>query len=135
MRNSIIVTSTGLIFAGARDGYMHAWDADTGKKVWSGAIGGNTIGQPAMYEVDGREFLLMGVAAPAGAGGGGRGGAGRGGAGRAGRAGGAGAAGAPAAAQAPAAGAAAPAAGGRGAAPAPGVPGAPTGYVAWALPR
>src|SRR5678815_2198105 len=72
MRNSVIITSAGLIFGGTRDGKMRAWDADTGKPIWSSPIGGSTTGQPAMFEVDGRQYLLMGVAAPGtGRGGGG----------------------------------------------------------------
>jgi outer membrane protein assembly factor BamB len=93
MRNSVIVTSTGLVIGASRDGYIRAWDADTGKKLWAAPVGGNTVGQPAMFEVDGKQYLLMGVgpallagtveaqAARAG-GAGGRAGAAGGGAGR-----------------------------------------------------
>ena len=64
MRNSILVTAGGVLLGAGRDGYVRAWDADTGKRLWQSPVGGNTIGQPAMYEVDGKTYLLV-AAGPA----------------------------------------------------------------------
>jgi len=64
MRNSILVTAGGVVLGAGRDGYVRAWDADTGKRLWQSPVGGNTIGQPAIYEVDGKTYLLV-AAGPA----------------------------------------------------------------------
>jgi quinoprotein glucose dehydrogenase len=71
MRNSIIVTESGLVIGAGRDNQIRAWDSESGKQLWSSWFGGNFIGSPAMYELDGRTYLLVpaaGTAAPAGRG-------------------------------------------------------------------
>jgi len=69
--NGIIVTESGLVFGAGGDKQIRAWDSDTGRQLWSSRFGGNFVGQLAMYEMDGRQFLLVPAAATAG----GRGGA------------------------------------------------------------
>jgi len=67
MRNSIIVTGSGLVLGAGRDNQIRAWDSESGKQLWSSWFGGNFIGSPAMYETDGRPYLLVpaaGTAAP-----------------------------------------------------------------------
>jgi quinoprotein glucose dehydrogenase len=59
MRSSLIVTAGGLIFAPGGDSKVRAFDTDTGKVVWSAALGGAIRGSPAMYEIDGRQYLLV----------------------------------------------------------------------------
>ena len=59
MRNSIIVTESGLVFGAGRDNQIRAWDSESGKQLWSSRFGGNFIGSPAMYEMDGRTYLLV----------------------------------------------------------------------------
>ena len=71
MRNSIIVTESGLVFGAGRDNQIRAWDSDSGKQLWSSRFGGNFIGSPAMYEMDGRPYLLVPAASSAGGRGGG----------------------------------------------------------------
>jgi quinoprotein glucose dehydrogenase len=122
MRNSIIVTESGLVLGAGRDNQIRAWDSETGRLLWSSRFGGNFTGSPAMYEMEGRQYLLVPAASTAG-----------------GRGGGAGAAGAGAAAGAAGAAGAAPPAGGRAGAAAAGPQGAsaasaPLGWVAYALP-
>jgi quinoprotein glucose dehydrogenase len=73
MRNSIIVTESGLIFGAGRDNQIRAWDSDTGAQLWSSRFGGNFVGSPAMYEMDGRQYLLVPAASAAGGRGGGAG--------------------------------------------------------------
>jgi len=74
IQNSIIVTESGLVFGAGRDNLIRAWDSDTGRQLWSSRFGGNFIGGPAMYEMDGRQYLLVPAASTAA--GGGRGGGG-----------------------------------------------------------
>jgi quinoprotein glucose dehydrogenase len=73
MRNSIIVTESGLVFGAGRDNQIRAWDSDTGKQLWSSRFGGNFVGSPAMYEMEGKQYLLVPAASTAGGRGGGAG--------------------------------------------------------------
>jgi quinoprotein glucose dehydrogenase len=59
MRSSLIVTAGGLVFAPGGDSKVRAFDADTGKIVWIAGLGGAIRGAPAMYEIDGRQYLLV----------------------------------------------------------------------------
>jgi quinoprotein glucose dehydrogenase len=59
MRNSIIVTESGLVIGAGRDNQIRAWDSESGKQLWSSRFGGNFIGSPTMYEMDGRTYLLV----------------------------------------------------------------------------
>jgi quinoprotein glucose dehydrogenase len=59
MRSSLIVTAGGLLFAPGGDSKVRAFDTDTGKVVWSAALGGAIRGAPSMYEIDGRQYLLV----------------------------------------------------------------------------
>jgi quinoprotein glucose dehydrogenase len=65
MRNSIIVTESGLVFGAGRDNQIRAWDSETGKQLWSSRFGGNFVGSPAMYEMDGKTYLLVTAAGAA----------------------------------------------------------------------
>jgi quinoprotein glucose dehydrogenase len=57
-RSGPIVTAGGLIFVGSGgDGYVHAFDKDTGKILWETDIAGNPDGIPAVYEVGGRQYV------------------------------------------------------------------------------
>ena len=58
-RSSLIVTSAGLLFAPGGDGKVRAFDTDTGKVVWTASLGGAIRGAPSMYEMDGRQYLLV----------------------------------------------------------------------------
>jgi quinoprotein glucose dehydrogenase len=44
--------------------------------LWTGDLPGQARGIPAMYEVGGRQYLVVNATSPSGGGGGGRGGAG-----------------------------------------------------------
>jgi quinoprotein glucose dehydrogenase len=58
-RKGMVVTATGLIFATCLDGNVYAYDADDGRLLWNHQMARNTEGIPAMYEVNGREFLVV----------------------------------------------------------------------------
>ena len=68
MLNGIIVTQAGLVFGAGRDNQIRAWDSDTGRQLWSARFGGNFVGSPVMYEMDGRQYLLVPAAGSAGGG-------------------------------------------------------------------
>ena len=61
MRNSVIVTASGLLFGFGGDSTIYAYDTDTGKVLWSAPLGGasGVRGSPVMYELDGRAYLLV----------------------------------------------------------------------------
>jgi quinoprotein glucose dehydrogenase len=68
--NGVIVTASGLLFGAGRDNTIRAWDTDTGAQLWSSRFGGDFIGSPVMYEMAGRQYLLVPAASapPRGAG-------------------------------------------------------------------
>jgi quinoprotein glucose dehydrogenase len=70
-RTGIITTATGLLFHAGLDGKLRAYDAETGKVLWTGDLPAGSRGIPAMYEVNGKQYLL--VSATQGGGGRGRG--------------------------------------------------------------
>jgi quinoprotein glucose dehydrogenase len=65
MKSSVIVTSTGLLFANAADRKIHVYDADNGKELYAIPMGAVTSGSPSMYELNGRQYLLV-TASPVG---------------------------------------------------------------------
>jgi quinoprotein glucose dehydrogenase len=58
-RHGIIVTSTGLLFVATTDGKVRAHDEETGRILWTGTLPAGSEGVPAMYEVNGRQFLVV----------------------------------------------------------------------------
>lgn len=58
-RTGIITTATGLLFQAGSDRKLRAYDAETGQVLWEGQMPGGSIGIPAMYEANGRQYLLV----------------------------------------------------------------------------
>jgi quinoprotein glucose dehydrogenase len=67
-KGGMIVTAAGLLFATAADRKVHVYDTATGRQISEIQLGGTTSGAPSMYELGGRQYLLVTAA-----GGGGRG--------------------------------------------------------------
>jgi quinoprotein glucose dehydrogenase len=57
--NGVIVTASGLLFGAGRDNQIRAWDSDTGVQLWASRFGGEFVGSPVMYEIAGRQYLLV----------------------------------------------------------------------------
>ncbi|MBW8861606.1 MAG: PQQ-binding-like beta-propeller repeat protein [Acidobacteria bacterium] len=72
VKGGLIVTATGLVFATAGDHKLHVYDSATGKQIAEFQLGAATSGGPSMYEVDGRQYLVL-TASTASGGRGGRG--------------------------------------------------------------
>jgi len=54
------VTAGGLVFvSGTEDEKLRAFDADTGKELWSAKLPFAGTAAPAIYEVDGRQFVVI----------------------------------------------------------------------------
>ncbi len=60
-----VVTAGGLIFTGTRDRIIRALDVDTGKVLWQTQVAAGIEGIPAVYELNGREYIAYCVAARA----------------------------------------------------------------------
>jgi quinoprotein glucose dehydrogenase len=59
-RNGLVVTAGGLIFIGTwSDRTVRAYDKDTGKVVWEKELESNPEGIPAVYEVNGRQYIAF----------------------------------------------------------------------------
>jgi quinoprotein glucose dehydrogenase len=62
-RGGPVVTASGLIFAATNDKKFRAYDADTGKVIWETDLPASAEGVPAVYEIGGREYVALCVAA------------------------------------------------------------------------
>jgi quinoprotein glucose dehydrogenase len=60
--NGIVVTASGLVFGAGLDNHIRAWDADDGKELWASRFGGNFTGSPVMYQMNGRQYVLVAAA-------------------------------------------------------------------------
>ncbi len=69
-RHGIIVTATGLLFVAGSDGKLRAYEADTGNILWTAPLPAGSEGIPAMYEVNGRQYLVVTSSSRINAGGG-----------------------------------------------------------------
>jgi quinoprotein glucose dehydrogenase len=70
--HGMIVTATGLIFLAASDGKLRAYDEETGKVLWTVTLPAASEGIPAMYEVNGRQYLVVSASSNTNSGGRGR---------------------------------------------------------------
>jgi quinoprotein glucose dehydrogenase len=59
VKGGIIPTAAGLLFVTAADRKVHVYDSATGVEVWALPLGGPTSGAPSMFELDGRQYLLV----------------------------------------------------------------------------
>ena len=57
-----LVTAGGLVFQGHIDGTFNAYDATTGKQVWSYPAGNAVLGAPISYSVNGTQYISAGPA-------------------------------------------------------------------------
>jgi glucose dehydrogenase len=66
-RGGVAATAGGLLFVGtSSDRKLRAYDQDTGKVLWSTDVPSAVEGVPAVYEVGGREYVVVCVAGGAG---------------------------------------------------------------------
>lgn len=55
-----VVTENGLLFIGAtRDGYFRVFDKHTGELLWEYKLPAAAFATPAMYEVDGKQYIAI----------------------------------------------------------------------------
>ncbi|HLF11974.1 MAG TPA: PQQ-binding-like beta-propeller repeat protein, partial [Gammaproteobacteria bacterium] len=66
-RGAPLVTAGGLVFAAtAQDRTLRAYDRETGEVLWAHSLPGGSEGIPATYEIGGRQYLAVPVAAGGG---------------------------------------------------------------------
>jgi len=63
-RHGMVVTKAGLLFIATRDGKVRAHDTETGRILWTGDLPAGSEGIPAMYEVNGRQYLVVQASSP-----------------------------------------------------------------------
>ena len=69
-RNGPVVTAGGLVFlANSQDRFVRAFDKTTGELVWEHELEANPEGVPAVYQVNGRQYIAFAVGASWGTGG------------------------------------------------------------------
>jgi quinoprotein glucose dehydrogenase len=59
IKGSSIPTATGLLFVNAADRKVHVYDTDTGAQLHELPLGAMSSGSPSMYELNGRQYLLV----------------------------------------------------------------------------
>jgi quinoprotein glucose dehydrogenase len=66
-RDAPVVTAGGLVFLGAGpEKKVHAYDRDNGKELWQSSVPNGVEGMPAVYEVNGKQFVVFPVAQASG---------------------------------------------------------------------
>jgi glucose dehydrogenase len=66
IKGGIIPTATGLLFVTAADRKVHVYDSTSGKQLCEFQLGGTTSGSPSMFELGGRQYLLVTASAAGG---------------------------------------------------------------------
>jgi len=61
MMGGALTTAGGLMFTGEGDGWFRAYDAKTGKVLWSFFAGAGVNAPPASYSVDGKQYIVVGA--------------------------------------------------------------------------
>jgi quinoprotein glucose dehydrogenase len=68
--HGMIVTAAGLLFVATTDGKVRAYDEDNGKVLWTANLPAGSEGMPAMYQVNGRQYLVVPASSKINSGGG-----------------------------------------------------------------
>ena len=55
----MLLAASGLVFVAARDGKLRAYNEDNGKVLWTTTLPASSEGIPALYQVEGREYLVV----------------------------------------------------------------------------
>ena len=60
-KSGFVITAGGLVLFAGNDSKLYALNKDTGKLIATKALPNGSLGVPAVYEVNGREFILFAV--------------------------------------------------------------------------
>jgi len=59
LNGGVLATAGGLVFQGTVDGILRAYDATSGKQVWSFDTGVPILGAPISYEAGGKQYVTL----------------------------------------------------------------------------
>jgi quinoprotein glucose dehydrogenase len=59
--NGVVVTAGGLVFTGAMDAYLRAFDAKTGRELWQGRLPVPGVANPMTYLWRGEQYVVIGA--------------------------------------------------------------------------
>ena len=57
--NGVLVTAGGLVFTGAMDAYLRAFDAKTGAELWQGRLPVPGVANPMTYTWNGEQYVVI----------------------------------------------------------------------------
>jgi quinoprotein glucose dehydrogenase len=57
--NGVVVTAGGLVFTGALDAYLRAFDAASGRELWQGRLPVPGVANPMTYQWKGEQFVVI----------------------------------------------------------------------------
>ncbi len=57
--NGVVVTAGGLVFTGAMDAYLRAFDAVSGQELWQGRLPAPGVANPMTYQWKGEQFVVI----------------------------------------------------------------------------
>jgi quinoprotein glucose dehydrogenase len=57
--NGVLVTGGGLVFTGAQDAYLRAFDAKRGTELWQGRLPVPGVANPMTYMWNGEQFVVV----------------------------------------------------------------------------
>lgn len=63
LRKGMVVTSTGVVFCTAKGGKLYALDADSGDILWETNLNFEPNGQPILFSVNGKDYLVINATA------------------------------------------------------------------------
>jgi quinoprotein glucose dehydrogenase len=59
--NGVAITAGGLVFTGAMDAYLRAFDAGTGEELWQGRLPVPGVANPMTYLWKGEQYVVIGA--------------------------------------------------------------------------
>jgi alcohol dehydrogenase (cytochrome c) len=57
--SGVLTTAGGLVFAGTPEGIFSAYDAKSGKELWSYQTGSGIVGSPMTFSIDGKQYIAV----------------------------------------------------------------------------
>ena len=55
----VLTTKGNLVFTGTPEGFLQAFNAKTGEKVWEFQTGSGVLGSPVTWEMDGEQYVSV----------------------------------------------------------------------------
>ena len=59
LSNGVLITAGGLVFTGAMDAYLRAFDAKSGNELWQGRLPVPGVANPMTYSWNGEQYIVI----------------------------------------------------------------------------